>query len=113
VLVLSAVLVVAVMAVWGVRHTDACCCGCRVGGEYVVKAFDDDLKADLAAGRERQAKMNKRDGIDLKKITSDVRHSWQWNDELSGWKERKELQKKRCVPCAVCSAGVSVCVGRC
>jgi hypothetical protein len=28
-----------------------------------------------------------------------VRHSWQWNDELEGWKERKNLQKERWVLC--------------
>ena len=69
---------------------------CRVGGEFMIRKFDLELAADLAGGRERQKRMNKRDKIDIDAIVKSVRHSWQWNDELEGWKERRNMQKERC-----------------
>lgn len=66
-----------------------------VGGEFVIRSFDVELQEDIKSGRERQQRMNKRDKIDVDAIVKSVRHSWQWNDELEGWKERKNLQKER------------------
>ena len=71
-------------------------------GEWSVQKFDGQLKLELAAGREWQKRINKRDGFDLEARIKSVRHTWQWNDELLGWMERASGAKKLCV--AVCEA---------
>lgn len=65
----------------------------RFAGELSVKLFDEQLGAELNAGRRWQERINKREGFDLKARIANVRHSWQWNDELNGWQERASEQK--------------------
>lgn len=113
----------------------------RIVGEYLIRKFDAELKADIEGGVEWQARMrslvavllvsfavllvsfargfmlytsslvlcpytvcppqkklNIRDGIDHAKNRALVRHSWQWNEELNGWRERRLKQKSRFEP---------------
>ena len=75
----------------------------------MIRKFDLELQEDIKSGRERQVRMNKRDKIDIDAIVKSVRHSWQWNDELEGWKERRNLQKER-YPCPCTARCYLVCV---
>jgi hypothetical protein len=54
-----------------------------------------ELKADIQEGEKWQKKLDEKDGIDRKKNIQQVRHSWQWNEELKGWRERKAKAKER------------------
>jgi hypothetical protein len=69
--------------------------GDRCVGEYLIRRFDMELKADIQEGERWQKKLDEKDGIDRKKNIQQVRHSWQWNEELKGWRERKAKAKQR------------------
>lgn len=57
-----------------------------------MEKFNKQLGAELSAGKRWQARLNEREGFDLDKMIKEVRHTWQWNDELLGWMERASKQ---------------------
>lgn len=91
-----------------------------IWGEFYIQKFGHALKKELDGGRAWQKRMNEREGFDLDErivcrvvgwgvllccerclfltrftLQAETRHSWQWNDELRGWLERKAAAKKR------------------
>lgn len=54
--------------------------------------FDNFIKKEVNEGSAWQEKLDMEEGINNKARQSEVQHSWQWNDELEGWVERKSAQ---------------------
>ncbi|MDC3321392.1 hypothetical protein OAV88_02205 [bacterium] len=63
-------------------------------GEYLIAAFDKELRSELKGGEEWQLDLDEQErnhGLVPATVRrkAPIKHSWKWNEELLGWQERK------------------------